>query len=161
MQTLESTTAPELAKPMSQEERDNLIVLWREAKEQLGRYKAIEMECRTRLASDVGMFDPTKDKGTLTFQLGSGYQLKCVRKINISAANTNGETFAVLAQLEQMGDIVKFLAKDLFKFTPEIRVTKMVELAAASPEAVKLVESVLTMKAGSPELSLVEPKTKE
>ncbi len=161
MQTLQTTEALVTTKPLTPQQRDDLIVAWKEAKEKLDYFKASEMALRTAIASDVGMFDPSKDKGTQIYQLGSGYQLKCVRKINISAANTNGETFAVLAQLEKMGDIVKFLAKDLFKFTPELRVTKMAELAVASPEAVKLVETVLTMKPGMPELSLVEPKTKD
>lgn len=139
--------------------RDKLIQDWQNAKDSLDHYKNLEMELRQQLNTDSGMFDPAKEKGTMNFDLGNGYKLQCVRSLNITVENKEGEAFGVMAQLDNHeNQIVRHLAKDVFKWSPELRVSKLDELTKVDPAAAKLVRDLLTEKPGSPQLKLIEPK---
>jgi hypothetical protein len=140
-------------------QRDLLIMEWDEAKKELEHFKAKEMALRLQLNADAAMFDPLVEKGTLNFMLGNGFKLSCVRKININVENKNGEAFTLMEELDKSEDpVIKHLAKDLFKWSPELRVSKLVELEAHDAATAKRVRMILTEKQASPEMKLIEPK---
>lgn len=146
---------------MSAEERDHLLLRWKNAKETLNIAKEAEMQLRNRIVNDSGLFDPEKEEGTQTVSLGAGWKVKAVKGINYSTLNSNGEAFQVLAQLDQMGEVVSHIAKDLFKFDANLRTGKYKELAKVNPEAYKLLQTIITTKPASPTLELVAPKSKD
>ena len=141
------------------EVRDKLIQDWQNAKDSLEHYKALEMSLRQQLNADAAMFDPAKEKGTMNFTLGGGYVLQCVRTLNITVENKEGQAFQVMHQLsENPNPIVQHVAKEIFKWSPELRTSKLDELKAVDAAAAKLVQDLLTQKPGSPQLKLIEPK---
>lgn len=146
---------------LSIEERDHLLLRWKNAKETLEIAKEAEMALRNRIVLESGLFDPNKEEGTETVGLGEGWKIKAVKKINYSIANSNGEAFEVLAQLDKIGPVESHLAKELFRFEANMRIAKYKELAGVNAEAYKLVESIVTTKPGSPSLELVAPKAKK
>lgn len=144
---------------LSPAQRDAMIMEWDEAKKELEHWKAKEMGLRLQLNSDAAMFDPSVEKGTLNFMLGNGFKLSCVRKLNINVENKNGEAFVLMQELTEHPDtVVAHLAKELFKWSPELRISKLQELEKHDVVAWKRVKTILTEKPASPELKLVKPK---
>lgn len=152
---------PELPQ-LSQAERDQLLVEWQQAKKTLDAAKEKELELRKRIVEETDLFDPTKETGTQTVQLGQGWKVKATKGLNYNVANKEGETFTVLAELDKMGnELISHIAKELFSFKPEVRKTKLKELAEISPDAHRLVESVITTKPATPSLELIPPKSED
>jgi hypothetical protein len=146
---------------MSVDERDALLLEWKSAHEALTEAKDAEMKLRKRIVDESGLFDPNKEEGTQTVELGAGWKIKAVKSLNYKTDNANGEAFSVLAQLDTMGEVVSHIAKDLFKFDANLRTGKYKELAKVSPEAYKLLQTIITTKPASPSIELVAPKSKD
>lgn len=136
-------------------ELNQKIAKWKEAKEQLDKFKALEMALRNEIASDASLFDPAKETGTLTYELGHGWKIKCERKINYSVENKNGEAFAALHEIASLGEVEAHQTKKLMSFSPNLSLTVYREL---SDQARRIVDKIVTTKPATPTLSLIEPK---
>lgn len=128
------------------------IAKWNDLKLELARVKASEMLLRLKLYG--GLFhDP--DEGTNTLEMLEGWKLKAVRvidrKVDIAMANN-------LAVEGGPFHLAGIRAADLIEWKPELKIKEYRTLTAEQ----KLVfDQCLTIKDGSPQLSLVAPKGKE
>lgn len=135
--------------------RNELLTEWLAAKKTLDAAKKVEMDLRKMIVADETLFDPNKAEGTERYDLGNGYQLKCVKKTSYSMANSNGETFAALKALTLLGDASSRMAESLVKFAANLRVSEYKKLNDSER---KIMDEVITTKPGAPTLELVEPK---
>lgn len=145
---------------MTEDEKNVLLNDWRNAKLQLDSFKDIEMKLRQRIVLESGLFDPNKDEGTQTVQLGGGWQLKAVKKLNYKIENKEGQAFAVLARLTELSATQPELldiAKNLFGFDANLRKQQFEKLRG---DEKRLVEDILTITPASPSVELVPPKDK-
>ena len=140
---------------MSDLDRDQLLIQWQQAKQQLETAKAKELELRNIIVNDLGLFDPNKEKGTERYKLGNGWELKAEKKLNWTTyAEVQGvhiET-AINKIAETAG---RMAADELVKFKPEIKISIYEKLTA---EEQKLINPFLSHKAGTPSLELIAPK---
>ena len=143
------------ATALSVQERNQLIVEWKQAAEELAAWKEKEMALRLQLAADTAMFNPGIESGTQTYQLGGGWKLKLERKIAYKIENKQGEAFAVMHQLCQMGEGTARVAKELFSFEANLRTGEYKKL---TPEERAVVDTILTTKPATPSLSMEAPK---
>jgi len=141
----------------TKEQIDEALAHWQRAKIALQQWKDHEQELRRYIVEHGGFFDPTKDKGTETVELGNGYKLKAKKSISYKVANKEGEAFDVLSKLTALGEVSAHKAKKIFRFDAELRLSEYKELNNSERA---LVDSVLTTKPGMPTLELVEPKAK-
>lgn len=146
---------------MTAEERDQLLLDWQTAKSTLDTAKAKELELRNRIVNETNMFDPAKEEGTETVGLGNGWSVKAVKKINYTVANKEGEAFGVLQAISNFGEVETHIARELFGFDANLRITKYRELLTVNPEAYKLVQKIVTSKPATPTLELVAPKAQK
>ena len=140
---------------LSKEQLDKTLQDWQEAKHALDRWKEHEAQLRRYIIEHGGLFDPSKEEGTETVNLGNGYKLKAKKVTNYTVANKEGEAFAVLQKLTELGEVSANKAKDLFRFDANIRVSNYKKLDDAEKA---LVDNIVTTKPGMPSLELVEPK---
>jgi hypothetical protein len=145
------------APPLTAAERDALILEWKETKATLDAAKAKEMELRRRIDKESGMFDPDKKTGTQTCTLGNGWSIKCTRKENYKVENKHGEAFQALAELASMSDAAARVAETLFNFEANLRLGEYKKLR---DDERAVIDRILTIKEGTPELTLVPPKQK-
>ncbi len=134
---------------------NELLAEWVQAKQTLEAAKAREIELRKAIVADDSFFDPDKEEGTETFDLGGGYKLKATKKINYSMANKQGETFAALKALSSLGPASQRIAKDLVNFSASLRLSEYKKL---DDQERRIIDEVITTRPGSPTLELVEPK---
>lgn len=139
-------------------ERDRLILDWQEAEKALALAKAKEIELRNKVMATCF---PAAEVGTNTLDLGKGYKLKGVRKLNYSLANGEGQTDAALDAIAAIGNEGVFIAEDLVGWTPKLSLTRYNKLEASNPTHMKIkavIDSVLTVNDGTPTLEVVVPK---
>lgn len=144
----------DVKQPVGTLERDAAIMQWRIAKEALEAAKETEMEKRKAV---VACFDLTKE-GVNTIDLGKGYALKVTQPYNYTLKDT--EKLSVddaLDKIEKAGNEGKFIVDRLVKFEPKLSVGEYRKL---SPQYRGIIDEVLTVKPGSPQVELVEPKVK-
>jgi hypothetical protein len=156
-------------KTMSEEDRNALIVQWREAQRQLNIFKDAEATLRAQIVATY--FDPAKEKGTEHLQLGEGYKLTCVKKL--TAKIDRSRIDEKLNEIETVNAEAKFIADRLFKWNPELSTTewndvseraeggnetcqKIMEILIGGPKDIP----VVTFAPGMPSLTFVEPKAK-
>ena len=156
MQTLQHTPIAAPVQPMTMADRDQLLAQWREAHDTLATAKATEMDLRKRIVEESGLFDPNKAEGTQTVELGGGWKIKAVKKINYTVANKEGEAFEKLNELAAMGEVSAFKAKKLFRFDANLSITAYKDLDAAERQ---LIDEIIVTKPASPSLELVAPKS--
>jgi hypothetical protein len=137
---------------------DRLLLDWQEAKQILDAAKEKEMILRKMIVEESDLFDENKTDGTETRELGNGWKLKAVKKTNYTVDNTDGVAFEILRDIAAMDPVSAHIAKDVLKFTPELRLTKYREL---NPQARRLLDSIITTKPGAPTLELLPPKGDE
>lgn len=142
-------------KVMTVEERDKLLLQWKSAKDVLDAAKDEEMRLRKELVASSGMFDSNKQSGTQTFQLGNGWAVKAIKKINYNI-ETGDNLATAINEISALGEVSKYKAEKLVKFTPELSLTTYKELTA---EEKAIIDRVLTTSPGSPSLELVPPKS--
>lgn len=140
---------------MSAETLNALLLDWKEAKEILDAAKEKEMSLRKVIVDESGLFDPSKESGTQNYDLGNGWKIKAVKKVNYAVNNQDGICFSVLAQIAALDEVSAFLARDLFGFTPSLRKSKYDEL---NPAARRLADTIIVSSSGAPSLELIGPK---
>ena len=150
----ESIASP--AQPMSIAERDQLLANWRSAYDTLSVAKSREMELRKRIVEETDLFDPNKQSGTQTVELGNGWKLKAVKKLNYIVANKEGEAFEKLHELSALSEVAAFKAKKLFRFDANLSITAYKDLDASERA---IIDEIVTTKQASPSLELVPPKS--
>ena len=153
-------TTNESGDTMITNDRDSDIVAWQEAERALNAAKEKEMALRTKV---FGTCFPDAEVGTNTLELGKGYKLKGVRKLNYNLANGQGETEAALDQIAALGNEGAFIAERLVGWTPKLSLTEYKKLEPKNNPTHKrikeLIDAVLTVTDGAPTLEVVTPKT--
>lgn len=146
---------------MDLNERDKLIIAWQEADKALAAAKEREMELRT---TTFEYLFPNAEVGTNTYELGKGYEVKGVRKLNYNLANGQGETEAALDAIAKLGNEGQFIAERLVGWTPKLSLTEYKKLepdANPTHKRIKeIIDGVLTITDGAPTLEVKEPKAK-
>lgn len=140
-------------------QRDQDIMAWQEAEKALNAAKEKEMTLRTKVMAECF---PNAEVGTNTLELGKGYKIKGVRKLNYNLANGQGETEAALDAISKLGNEGQFIAERLVGWTPKLSLTEYKKLEATNPTHAKikeLIDAVLTVTDGAPTLEVVPPKT--
>lgn len=131
---------------------NEVMAEWGKLAQQLEDLKTLE--AAYRMAVYEIQF-PECEEGTNRLELGNGYSLKCVAKLNYTLANKNGETEAALDELEKTGEQGKFLADRLVKWSPDLSVKEYRDL---DPKYKTIIDKVLTIKPGTPQMEIEEPK---
>lgn len=128
---------------------------WYTVQSQLEQLKLQERELRETLV-DSEMFDPTKEKGTQRYALGLGYSLKIMKPQTVSVQNKNGEAFAAVAQLRNLGESSADKANRLFNFEAKLKSSVYKEL---TDDEKAIIDPLITYRNGTPQMSLEEPKS--
>lgn len=142
--------------------RDELLTEWQDVKEQLNRVKERENKLRVlaiRTLFPVEAAD-TSASGTKNFELGNGWNAKCVFKqsFNLPKADL---TEPVMDLVEACGPEGKFLVERLFKASYELSVSeyKKLDVSVSSQAKIKqLVDGILVVKPGLPDFKIEPPK---
>jgi hypothetical protein len=133
--------------------RDELIMKWEASRKALEAAKASELELRNAVKT---VCFPDALEGTSRIELGNGYELKCVAKLNYTLAD-NDKVEAALDRLEKTGNEGAFLAPRLVNWKPSLSLSEYRDLA---PQYKAIIDDVLTVKPGTPTIDIVEPKGK-
>jgi len=141
---------PENSEVMDKINRDMAIMSWRNAKQTLDAAKENEMQMRKNLTN---LLFPNPVKGTQRFNLGNGYSIKLVHKLNYKLDKDRVEQ--ALDKIEAQGPKGELIAERLVKFTPELSQTEYKLLSEIDK---KIIDEVLTVEPGAPTLELEEPK---
>lgn len=154
--------------------RAAVIKAWLDAVTPKKEWEAYE---KLKRAEATALCFPNPVKGTQRFELGGGYKLKLVHGVTYSLGDkdmvdpTLNEKVSIETQvngtleaIRALGNEGPFLADRLVKWKPELSATEYEALATdgaseAQKEAKKLIDSILTIKPASPQLSYEEPKT--
>ena len=151
--------------------RDFEIKVWLNDKTGLDIAKEAEIEARKKVTATLF---PTPKKGTQRYPLNNGYAVKLVYTLNAKLgdkdkADEDGVVIPVRQQVQDvedkiiaLGRIGEMLASRLIKWTPELSLSEFGKLNRDDPveaEVAKLIEEILTITPGSPQLTFVEPKS--
>lgn len=157
---------------MSVEERNALIKSWLVAKTDRKTIENREVELRGQVSN---VLFPTPKKGTQRFQLGDGYAVKLVYKLNFKlgdaeATNAAGDKIPVNVQVENLMDEIEklgnegaFLVDRLIKTKHELSESEYAKLDESNPthKAIKaMIDKLLTITPATPALEFEEPKPK-
>lgn len=150
--------------------RNHEIQNWLNAKETASN--AVEEE-RTWRGKVTATLFPTTKKGTQRYQLSGGYAVKLVQTYTYplgdkDAVDDNGMKFpirkqveAILEAISDLGPEGALLADRLVKWEPAFDNKEYEALDGDNPihvAAKKLIDTILTIKPGSPQLAFEEPK---
>lgn len=151
---------------------DEVLMQWQTSKQALETVKEEEMRLR-KLAFAMG-FGVSAQEGTNTLELGNGFELKGVKKLNyklVAPENYNGSVLdAVDACIDKFINISNegsFIAERLFKWSVELSKTeynKLVEEATNEPTKQKLLaeaNKVIEINEAAPALEIKPPKVKK
>lgn len=165
-----ANTPPEQPDPMQSlnpwdnMNEDALLLLWADKKAAIETAKAEEMDLRKYI---VRREFPKKEEGTTRKDLGNGYQLKAVIKYNYTLA-ANDVVEECLDHIAALGNEGPFIADRLVSWKPNFLKTEYTALLErkdkGDEQAAKIlgiVNKMLTIKEGAPELDIVEPKGKK
>jgi hypothetical protein len=148
--------------------RDTLIKNWMQAQATLKTAKEIEMELRQQVSE---MLFPEKVKGTQRYELGGGYFVKLVHKLNYKLGNSElkdkegnkvkvqQQVEAVMEAIEKCGNEGAFLVDRLIKTEYKLAEGEYTKLDDGSPIK-KLINSILVTSDASPTITLEEPDAK-
>lgn len=137
--------------------RDAKILEWQEATKELAAAKETEAALRKQVLAMCFDWDYDDREGTQNVELGNGYKLKAVFKLNRRLDNKDDKVDKILTKIEKSGPEGEFIAERLVKWKPELALSEYKNL----PEKFKkLIDEVLTASPGTPGLELVIPKSK-
>lgn len=133
-------------------EQKAALQAWQDAKDALiGVAKLVEAE-RTARKHVADVFFPAPIEGTNTTELGDGWLLKYVYKLDRKLDEAAYP--AVRQALSEQGVGVD----NLVRWQPVLNVSDYRQLHIANPEAAKIFDTVVTTKPGSHTLSVLSPK---
>lgn len=126
------------------------VIAWARAADELETAKARELDLRQQLlAAAFSDLQP----GTSNLELGAGYQLQAVMRLNHSLEPTL--TRLALDEIRATGDVGTHLAERVVRWTPELVISEWKKLPGKIAE---VLGQALTSKPGQPSLKLVPPK---
>lgn len=129
--------------------RDEIIMRWQEAKNGLDAAKALEADLRKQVIEMN--FNPDVDaEGTKNIDLGNDYKLKAVFKQTRTLDQKK-----ISGVLDRIGAKDPEIACRLVKWKASLVKSEYDHLP---PDIKRQVDNILTVKPGSPTLTLVEPK---
>lgn len=134
---------------------DQVMLEWQKSKAELDACK--EREAALRRAVFEVKF-PTKKEGTQRIELGNGYHLKAVYPMTYNCGTKPDDLAKVtngLNELAALGEEAKFIAQRVVKWMPEVSISEYRQL---KPEYKMIVDKFVTIKPGSPQLEIEEPK---
>jgi hypothetical protein len=138
--------------------RDALLAQWETSKEALERSKTREMDVRKL----VFAFNfPTPKEGTQRVELGNGYNLKAVHKVNTTISASNEDVDKAEDAASKCGNEGTFLFERIITWTPNFSKSEYKKLEASNPTHIKikaLVDGLITEKPGAPALEIEAPK---
>lgn len=140
---------------MTNEVLNSILLEWKNAKGVLDAAKDKEMSLRKVIVEESGLFDANSGQGTENYELGNGWKLKAVKKLNYSVDNTDNKAYGILAAISELDPVSAHLAQKVLSFTPSLRLTEYRELG---PQAKALLDTIITTKPASPTLELIPPK---
>jgi hypothetical protein len=150
--------------PLDAMNEDQLLLLWADKKKAIETAKEEEMELRKYI---VNREFPQKVEGTNSKDLGQGYVLKANIKYNYNLAD-NDTVEDCLNRIAKVDNQGSFIADRLVSWKPSFLLTEYRQLVedkekgGKSAEAILLiVNQMLTITEGAPELKIVEPKAKK
>lgn len=155
---MDSETAKAAVKSLG---RDEQILVWDNLKQVAKQIGEVESELRKEIVS--ANFDSAKQEGTETLQLGAGWSLKVSKSLTYKVTGDNDAVMGVEVDLPQW-------LEELFRWKSEVSTKaykQLVQTVATNPadvaaaELLKRIDSLIEIKPGSPQLSLVPPKDKE
>jgi len=138
--------------------RDNKILAWQEAVKTIAAAKDAEAALRKEVLKECFNFESDEREGTENVELGNGYKLKAVFKLNRRLDNKDEGVDKALTKIEKSGPEGQFVADRLVKWKPELSLSEYKKLP---DKFKKLIDEVLTASPGTPSLELVEPKAKK
>lgn len=147
---------------LKQAKRDELLMAWQAASAALENAKVAETQARQ--AVTTLLFPQGVPEGTNNIDLGNGYTLKIVGKVNYTLSESAKPknpamqpwaTRTALNQLEKTGNEGKFIAERLVKWSPELSLT---EYRALAPQYKAIIDKALTTSDGMPSVSIEAPK---
>jgi hypothetical protein len=135
------------------------LTAWNAVSVELDRLKLLETHMRK---AAVSIYFPTGSEGTQNYDLGNGYKLKVVKKLNYKFAGNElvDKALDAIAKLGNDGE-GKFIAERLVKFDPRLSATEYKALDPKIPAHKKIkdaIDAVLTITEGTPSLEVVAPK---
>lgn len=133
----------------------SLAIDWAIAKKTLAVAVETEMALRKELFALAFKADLV---GTENYELGNGYKLKGVGKINYNVDTAHVDE--ALAAIENCGNEGKFIAERLISWKPALSLTEYKQLSSEGPYK-KLIDKVITTSPATPTLEIVEPKAKK
>ena len=151
---------------------DELLVQWDIAKQRLDAAKAAEMDLRKQCFA-LG-FGANAQDGTNTLELGNGYELKGVKKLNyklVAPVDYKGTVIDAVddcvSRMCQISNEGSFIADRIFKYSVDLSKTEYnaLEIDATTDETKRKllaeVNKVIEINEGAPTLTIKEPKGKK
>lgn len=141
--------------------RDQLLVMWQDAKDKLASIKEHEIELRKYIISRAF---PEKREGMNTEELGNGYQLKASIKFNYNLINDNDKIFDAQDRISKIGNKGAFIAERLFSWKASFLLKEYRELmdekdeSKEAQEILKIISEVLVIEDAAPSLEIKGPK---
>ncbi len=144
--------------PRSELSNDQVLQAWDNAKKLLENAKESEIEWR-KYAFTRSF--PEAKEGTNTVELGNGYALKGVKKLNYKLLD-NQIVEKCLDRIAKIGNQGAFIAERLVNWTPSLAVSEWREIEKQDTDETKaiykLVLEMLVIDEGAPTLAIKEPK---
>lgn len=140
--------------------RNDIVSKWQCTKSALDALKTDEMALRKEILSFC--FDPKKTKGVEYHDLGNGWKLKADKKINFGWIKLNEKeidrkaVYQALVDIEKLSPEGKLVAERLISWKPDLSLSQYKLL---NDNEAAIINKVIVTKPGSPELSIVEPKS--
>lgn len=152
-----------------QTQRDKVLQSWLAARTLLATAKESEMELRKQVQQ---LLFPNPVKGTQRYDLGGGYSIKLVHKINYTLGNKDltdkksGNKIKVQDQVEQVMNAIEkcgnegpFLVDRLIKTSYDLSISEYGKLDDGS-QIKKIIDSILITSDAAPAVEFEEPKVK-
>lgn len=132
--------------------RDEKIVEWLDASKKLAEAKEQELLLRNEVIKLS--FKNPKESGTENVELGNGYKLKAVFKLNYRLNNLNDGVNKAIQQIEKLEPQGSFITQRLIKWKPELSITEYNKLDSKVKD---IINEVVISYPGTPSLELVSP----
>lgn len=150
--------------PRDKLSRDEILVLWNDAKSVLEYAKNEEMDLRKYV---VKRAFPNKQEGTNTVELGNGYSLKANVKFNYKLAD-NTVVEKTLDAIAKIGNEGSFIADRLVSWSPSFLLTEYRELQKqaengndTAQQILAKIGEMLIVNETAPSLEIKAPKAKK
>lgn len=163
-QPIAPAIAPTSSNPWDALDQDALLMLHKAKQDALSALKSEELELRKYIV--VRAF-PSRQEGTNTLELGSGYELKAVVKYNYRLAD-NDTVEIGLDRIAAIGNQGRFIADRIVGWTPNFYVSEYREIQKSAEggsneakEMLNIINEFLTITDAAPTLAIKEPKAKK